>query len=144
MNKYTLGGIVVLTIFALFLLLQGDRLSPRETTEQGETSATETELGERGATAPMATTQIVTYTNQGFSPASITVDPGTTVTFINQSDAPMWVASAVHPTHLLYPEFDAKMGVPKGDSWSFTFMKSGEHPYHDHLLLGKYGKVIVK
>lgn len=86
----------------------------------------------------------VTYTNDGFFPAELTVKAGTMVTFINQSDSPMWVASGPHPTHTLYPEFDEKSSVPKGESYSFTFEKTGTHPYHNHVLLGKYGKVIVE
>lgn len=87
---------------------------------------------------------IVTFTNDGFNPTELTVKAGTTVTFINQSDSPMWVASGPHPTHTLYPEFDAKTSVAKGGSYSFTFEKLGSHPYHNHLLLGKYGKIIVE
>src|SRR3989344_267954 len=44
----------------------------------------------------------VIYTDQGFSPLSVTVPLGTTVTFVNQSGGSMWVASAMHPTHVVY------------------------------------------
>lgn len=128
MNKYILGGVGVLILVAAVILIKTDR-----PTTAIKTSATTT-----------TSTPTVVYTNDGFSPAELTVKSGTNVTFINQSDAKMWVASANHPTHLLYPEFDEKASVAKGASYSFTFNKIGSHPYHNHVLLGKYGKIIVE
>lgn len=128
MNKYILGGVGVLIIIAAFVLVKTDRPLEKEVSE----------------TTPMMATQTVTYTNDGFSPAELKVKAGTEVTFVNQSDAKMWIASATHPTHTLYPEFDEKASVSKGGSYSFTFNKIGTHPYHNHVLLGKYGKIIVE
>lgn len=128
MNKYILGGVGILIVIATVILVKTDK--PIPTVETPTTNTTDSNT--------------VKYTNDGFSPAEITVKSGTTVTFINQSDAKMWVASANHPSHLLYPEFDEKASVPKGGSYSFTFTKVGSHPYHNHVLLGKYGKVIVE
>lgn len=128
MNKYIFGGIAILIVVATVILIKtGEQLQVIETVANNNISNT-----------------TVTYTNDGFSPAELTVKAGTTVTFTNQSDAKMWVASANHPSHLLYPEFDEKMSVAKGGSYSFTFTKVGTHPYHNHILLGKYGKVIVE
>ncbi|MBI5400701.1 MAG: cupredoxin domain-containing protein [Candidatus Yonathbacteria bacterium] len=126
MNKYILGGIGIIIIVATIILIKTDKpLSTKIT--------------------PVANTgSIVVYTNDGFTPAELTVKTGTEVTFINHSDAKMWIASASHPTHLLYPEFDEKASVEKGGSYKFTFTKVGAHPYHNHVLLGKYGKVIVE
>ena len=90
------------------------------------------------------TTNLVVYTNDGFNPAELTVKAGTEVTFLNQSDIKMWMASAPHPTHTLYPDFDEKTYVTKGGSYSFTFNKVGTHSYHNHMQLGKYGKIIVE
>lgn len=127
MNKYILGGVGLLIVVATVILLRTDKPileeAPVSNTVQGNT---------------------VTYTNNGFAPAELAVKSGTTVTFVNQSDAKMWVASANHPSHLLYPEFDEKVSVAKGGSYSFTFTKVGTHPYHNHVLLGKYGKIIVE
>lgn len=51
---------------------------------------------------------VVTYTDSGFSPNNLTIKNGQTVTFKNEGPGDMWVASAPHPTHTDYPEFDAK------------------------------------
>lgn len=99
----------------------------------------------------------VVYTEQGFSPKSIAVTLGTTVTFVNQSSEGMWVASAAHPTHTLYsgtgvsqhcPDttnsaFDACAAVTPGDSFSFTFNKEGTWKYHNHLNASQTGAVVV-
>jgi plastocyanin len=37
---------------------------------------------------------IITYTDAGFSPANVTVTPGTTVTWSNQSSRKLWVVDA--------------------------------------------------
>lgn len=99
----------------------------------------------------------VTYTDQGYSPASVTIPAGTTVTFVNQSSKNMWVASAMHPTHAVYsgtnldqhcPDttnsaFDQCAGSAAGTSFSFTFNKEGTWKYHDHIDSKKYGTIIV-
>lgn len=128
MNKYILGGVAILIVVATVILVKTDKPTPVVDTQAVTTTSSST----------------VIYTNEGFNPAELTVKNGTTVTFVNQSDAKMWVASANHPSHLLYPEFDEKVSVANGGSYSFTFSKVGTHPYHNHVLLGKYGKIIVE
>jgi plastocyanin len=56
----------------------------------------------------------------------------------------MWVASASHPNHTVYPEFDEKTSVKKGSSYLFTFDKVGSWGYHNHTRASDFGKVIVK
>ncbi|OGY91474.1 MAG: hypothetical protein A3B31_00565 [Candidatus Komeilibacteria bacterium RIFCSPLOWO2_01_FULL_53_11] len=117
---------------------------------------TETPAG-TGATTTTATGVTVAYTNQGFSPTSVTVPLGTAVTFINQSSGNMWVASAAHPTHTVYsgtslnqhcPDttnstFDECVAVTSGNSYSFTFNKVGDWKYHNHANASQTGTVIV-
>ena len=100
----------------------------------------------------------VTYTDDGFSPATVTVAQGSTVHFVNQSSGEFWPASAMHPTHIVYPGsgielcgtavaltiFDACGGVASGGTWSFTFNEVGQWGYHDHLNASHFGKVVVE
>lgn len=95
------------------------------------------------ATTP-AEQMTVTYSDSGFSPASLTVKAGDTVTFKNESLKDMRVASAPHPTHTNYPEFDAKVGSPKGEEYMFTFIKAGTWKYHNHLNPSSIGTIIVE
>ena len=55
-----------------------------------------------------------------------------------------WPASNIHPTHMIYPEFDAKRPVASGKDWSFTFTKKGTWRYHDHLNPEATGTVVVE
>ena len=86
----------------------------------------------------------VSYTDTGFVPSEIKVRSGAVVTFINKSLRPMWVASAVHPTHGELPEFDQLQSVGQQGSYSFTFIKTGSWKYHNHLEPGDRGMVIVE
>lgn len=115
----------------------------------GDGTVPETIVENAGAT--------VTYTDAGYSPAEVTIPLGGTVTFVNQSSKNMWVASAMHPDHVVYsgtklsehcPDtagtaFDQCRGDTPGSSYSFTFTKVGEWRYHDHIDATKFGKVIV-
>jgi plastocyanin len=101
---------------------------------------------------------VVIYTDSGYSPTTLKIERGKTVTFKNQSTQSMWPASAVHPTHRVYsgtsldehcPDtagtaFDACKGFLPGQSWSFTFNKTGTWEYHDHLNPSHTGIIIVE
>lgn len=91
--------------------------------------------------------QVVTYNGMTFLPTTLTIKAGTTVTFGNTSERPMWVASNDHPTHELYPEFDtaaANGSPPKpGDDGVFTFERTGTWSYHDHNNPSAVGIIIV-
>ena len=101
-------------------------------------------------------TATITYTDAGFSRASITVALHGTVTFKNNSSRPFWPASSMHPSHEDYPQhtgmckaiggsdFDACGPVAPGKSWSFKFDYAGTWNYHDHLSARQYGQIIVK
>lgn len=101
---------------------------------------------------------VVTYTNNGFSPSSVTINVGDTVRFVNESGRSFWPASAFHPTHTAYPGsdikkcgtagastiFDACRDVASGESYSFTFTEKGKWNYHDHLNASAFGSVVAE
>ena len=102
-----------------------------------------------GITAP----NTIEITSSGFNPPELTINAGETVTFINKDTESHWPASAMHPTHLLYPEtggcigskFDACKELAQGETFSFAFNEIGTWKYHDHLKPGVYfGSVTVK
>jgi plastocyanin len=123
---YVIGGLIVLA--GLFFFLNS---SPKNEMKGDETPV-----------RPPAYS--VTYSDTGFSPASLEVPTGSKVRFINSSNTNMWVASAMHPTHKELPGFDELKGDPKGTTYEYTFTKAGEWKYHDHLKPGLRGSVIVK
>lgn len=100
---------------------------------------------------------VIAYTDSGYSPDTLTVKIGTSVTWQNQSSGNMWTASNVHPTHTLYDgtslrqhcanptpnSFDECHADSPGSSWSFTFNKVGTWKYHNHVDPGMTGTVLV-
>lgn len=101
----------------------------------------------------------VVYNDEGYSPKELTIKKRDTVTFTNGSSQPMWTASAVHPSHTVYPKtdikncgnammmdmmFDSCVGVPAGGTWEFQFNETGSWGYHNHLRPNHWGKVIVE
>ena len=93
---------------------------------------------------PAVSTAISTeITSAGFIPKIITIQKGGTVTWTNKNTQPAWPASAFHPTHTVYPEFDSLKGFGTGESYSFTFDKVGSWKYHDHLTPAFSGTVNV-
>ncbi|TSC61142.1 MAG: Uncharacterized protein Athens041674_867 [Parcubacteria group bacterium Athens0416_74] len=96
---------------------------------------------------------LVTFDGDAFSPKELTVQKGTRVRFLNASDESVWPASAVHPTHSIYPEkdaqnclgssFDACRDLKKDEFFDFTFNYVGEWRYHDHVKAFKTGMVTV-
>lgn len=86
----------------------------------------------------------VTIDDRGqFSPLTVKVKKGGKVTWVNKSQKSVWPASAIHPTHQLYPGFDALRGLNTGEQYSFVFEKVGSWQYHDHLNPSSIGRVEV-
>jgi len=144
-------GVAIIIVGGYFFFSGGD--------DTGTTSLGVPVPGSEGVDEMIVSTieeeQTVTYTGSGFTPASITVAVGDTVTFTNESVNDMWVASAVHPSHKVYggttrsehcdngadnPAFDQ---CSAGDSYSFTFDKIGSWKYHNHLRAGGIGTIVV-
>lgn len=86
---------------------------------------------------------VVTYTDSGFAPNTVTAKTGTIVTFVNESMRGMWVASDLHPTHQLLPGFDALTSVVSGSTYEYTFTKVGTWSYHNHKNPTDIGTVKV-
>ncbi len=133
-------------------------VADNSTEVSGETNTTPADTGTQVGvdvnvnTAP--TTATITYNGGSFSPQEVTIKKGGTVTWKNTSGSNMWVASAQHPTHIVYsgtartehcPDasntaFDQCVG---GGDYSFTFNKTGTWGYHDHLNTSAFGKIVV-
>lgn len=96
---------------------------------------------------------VVSFTANGFEPASVTVKKGDTVRFVNNSTLDTWPASANHPTHTVYPQksaddclgstFDTCKALKPGESWDFTFTEVGTWNFHDHLHANRRGSITV-
>ena len=105
-----------------------------------EESSTGGEMMDKGG-VPSRT--MVTCTDTGFAPLTVTVKVGSVVTFVNESSRGLWVASDVHPTHQLLPGFDQKASVAKEGTYEYTFIKVGTWRYHNHMNPNDSGTVVV-
>lgn len=99
--------------------------------------------GEPNLDGPDVQVTEVWYDGSTFKPASVTVKARDIVVFKNMSDGAFWPASNPHPTHTLYPEFDARKGIAGGQNYQFKFTKVGTWGYHDHLHNTITGTVVV-
>lgn len=156
MNGNYIWGVVVLVIVIAggWFLSQG---TPAQAPITDQTSAvTDTTTTTTTSTTTTQTGVTIFYTDQGFSPKSITVTLGTTVSFVNQASNEMWVASAPHPTHQGYDGTTESVHCAPGytgsapfdecsasTAYSFIFTKAGDWKYHNHANPSDYGTVIV-
>lgn len=98
---------------------------------------------ENNAMNPDVQVYEVSYDGKAFSPASLEIRVGDIVFFKNKSTEAFWPASAPHPIHTDYPEFNAKSEIKAGSTFEFKFTKVGEWKYHDHLNSSVYGVIKV-
>ncbi|MCP6720334.1 MAG: hypothetical protein KJI72_03410 [Patescibacteria group bacterium] len=137
--------VIILIVVGVVFLSKGDE-------ERNETIVPPTAQEDTTGVDEESRENLVVYADDGFSPRTMTVRVGDVVTFENRSQVSMWVASALHPTHGLYPvsggcigsAFDACEGIDSGFSWSFTFNEKGTWKYHDHLNARFTGTIVVE
>lgn len=128
--------IIVAAIFAsVFALGRGD---------DSELSSTTASSCQPASQAAADLSRIIKVEANGFSPKSLNIVAGDTVTFINNDTQEHWPASDDHPAHQIYPEFDSKRALCPGEHWSFRFDKAGAWGMHDHLFSSFRGTIIVQ
>lgn len=135
-----LGVIIIIIVIGAFLVSNNANTPPT-------TTATPTATSSKVDNAPANTVSdklTVTATDTGFSPSQLTIKSGETVVFLNQSSSAVWPASDPHPIHTGLPGFDAKHGLAHGESYEFTFVKTGSFGYHNHLNPSTRGTIVVE
>lgn len=93
--------------------------------------------------APDSSAATITYTDDGFSPGTLTVKAGTKVTIQNKSTHTIEFDSDPHPVHTTNRDLNVGT-VAAGQSMTFTTDKTGTFGYHDHLDASKTGTLIVQ
>ena len=82
--------------------------------------------------SPSSGSATVTITASGVTPSSITVYPGTIVTFVNQDSVNHDIASNPHPTHTDCPEINQVRSLTPGQSkQTAAFGASRTCGFHD-------------
>lgn len=84
----------------------------------------------------------VMYSDLGFQPEELEIEPNTRVVFINQASARLWVRS-VDAVFSFNPVFDQEESVPVGGWYSVIFKKPGSWQYHNYLNPDIEGTITV-
>ncbi len=159
--KKTLLTIVVLVVVVVGWMLSRNKIDVVVNNPTPIVSSTPTPLVSPESTvspSPVISKNVIIYTDSGYTSSTLKIKKGETVVWKNQSSSGMWTASAVHPTHTVYPgtnlancgtpagsnQFDACNGIASGQSWSFKFDNLGTWGYHNHLNSSHTGKVVVE
>jgi len=79
----------------------------------------------------------VSIDNFTFTPASLTVKAGTTVTWTNKDDIPHGIAAANN-------EFKKSRALDTDDSFSFTFTTPGTYKYFCYIHPHMVGTIVVE
>lgn len=146
MNKNYLvwGGVVLAVVLVGYFMMNGysKPVEVKENQPVETVTATPTAIATTSDTVMSKIS--VDYTDSGFSPKTITIKVGEKVTWTNKSAKPMWVASAVHPTHNVLPGFDELASVSKDEEYTYAFVKAGSWKYHNHSSASDTGVVVVQ
>jgi plastocyanin len=81
--------------------------------------------------------------NSGFFPQTMTVAPGTKVTWISLDGSQPFVASDPHPIHTAQPGLQSGT-LRMGETFSYVFTQTGAWGYHNHNAPSQTGTVTVQ
>ncbi len=148
-------ALIVLIALGAYALTANRVAAPQGAVQEGGAAA-----GSQPAMDIDTVAATVTMTDDGFSPATVTVKVGDTVRFLNNSSRGMWVGADDHPTHTSYDgtstrehcvdgaatggTFDQCAQAPVGEAWEYTFTKAGTFGYHNHVGASLTGTIVVK
>lgn len=93
-------------------------------------------LADGGSAAASAKPVPVDITDSGYSPALVTVPPGTTITWLNRGSF----------DHSVNGDGGARPSSPAlspGDAYSYTFRHEGEFSYHDGKNPESVGRIVI-
>lgn len=137
---YLIVGIIVYGLVYYFVLAKKEN----NTYNQGQSQTSPAPTSATQASPSAVNEQnMVTLTQNGYSPAIITVKTGTKVTWINKSGIDATVSSDPHPTHTDYPPLNLGK-FSDGATHSLVFDKPGTYGYHNHFNASEKGTVIVQ
>jgi plastocyanin len=96
-----------------------------------------------GSTENQNALSTIAYDGKNFSPATLTVVSGTTVTIKNTSSEDLQFNSNPHPVHTDDPDLNVGVVSP-GQSKTFTVTMKGTFGYHNHMNPSEQGMITIK
>ncbi len=139
-----IGGIIYAGIYYFFLAKKGGYNSNQSGQYQYPTTQQASPTTMQATPTPAQQSQnTVTLTTNGFSPTSLTIKAGQTVTWVNKSGSDAAIDSNPHPVHTSYHPLNLG-SFPDGGTLSLTFDKPGTYSYHNHLNPSEQGTIVVE
>jgi amicyanin len=117
--------------------VQAERTAAVNAAKAADTSKSPNTANADAASGASSSTVKVTISNYAFSPASLSVAVGTTVTWTNEDSVPHTVTVTSGPV-----KFDSGL-LQKGQSWSYTFKAAGTYSYYCSVHPDMKGSVTV-
>lgn len=144
-NSIIIGVIVLAIVIGglVFIFSRPSTNSATQTTTSSSPSPSPSSEISPSPTPPTSTAHIITYSDSGFSPSTITVQSGDSITIKNQSSQGLQFDSDPHPIHTDDTDLNVGTVAPGGDQ-TFTVSKKGTFGYHNHLAPSDRGTIIIK
>jgi plastocyanin len=145
----------IIAVIAVIIIVGGGafaltRASKPDNSSQAKPNTTNTQPADTtpsttdtNTNSGQTTADTITYSDSGFSPSSLTVKAGTTVTIKNTSSGGLQFDSDPHPEHTDNTELNVGF-VASGQSATFTVHRTGSFGYHNHLSPDDRGQLIVE
>lgn len=143
LKKLSMIGVVVSSA----LILSACYHNKAKSTDQTSTTRQQQTQTQNLATSEAAEGVVIAVTDQGFSPAQMTVKSGGNLTYKNNSSKKVQIASDPHPTHTANSELtegDFVLELEPGGSAGVSLTKVGTWGFHDHLNPGMRAKITVE
>lgn len=157
MKKHTLTLIILAIIiaFGAFWLLGTNKAaapassSGKSSTDQSAASSQNDEASTASNPSDCATVEQPTITHAAgkFSPACVTVKPGTMITWVNKDSQAIEVGTDPHPEHTGNREISGNefvLLVAGGSQATSKLSAEGTHSYHNHTDPDTKGTVVVQ
>jgi plastocyanin len=140
----TVRKVIITTVVVVVVGLGGWWLIASMSANDMNDSSNDTTNGQnQAADEDVEVAATITYTNEGFTPATITVKVGDTIKIVNNAENVMYFASDEHPTHLNNSELNIG-DIEPGSSATVTVASQGTWGYHDHYNASAGGEIIVE
>ena len=131
--------LVILTLLALLAACGGSTTTSGSTNPTATATTASNTPAPTGSTltqTPATTSPNVSIANFSFSPATLTIAKGTKVTWTNND-------SVTHTVTSDQGTWDSN-GVPPGNTFNFTFAKTGTYTYHCKIHPSMKATIIVQ
>lgn len=143
------SGIIVTGLVGIVLVVGGVVISKNKSgTDQTNSASTASSQNTSAASDQSSSTAVpsvatITYASSGFSPSTVTVKKGDTITIKNDSSDDIQFDSNPHPLHTDNTELNVG-AVASGKSTTVTLNKVGTWGYHNHFNTSQKGTITVQ